>query len=294
MMHTFLEPFVLLAAVAGLILAGIHAYLGFHVVSRGVIFVDLSLAQAAAFGSVVAIILGIQPHTGSEYFVSLAFTLLAALIISLSRTRDNRVPQEAFIGIVYAGFSALAVILLAGLPQGMEELEHMLAGSLLTCSPRELVVIALLYSGIGLFHYLFRRQFFMISEDRSRAIAQGTKVLLWDFLFYASFGMVVTSSVHVAGVLLVFSLLVIPPVSALLVTRSKFWRLVLGWALAMPAALIGLVLSVTFDRPTGPMIIASLIGILLIVALLSRFVKGKTQVDLASEESSDKIKGATK
>ena len=273
MVDLLLQPFVLLAAAAGLVLAGIHAYLGFHVVSRGVIFVDLSLAQAAAFGSVIALLLGLEPPSIGEYFVSLSFTWLGALIISLSRTRDNRVPPEAFIGIIYAGFSALAVIFLSGLPEGMHELEHMLAGSLLTCSPTELLVIALLYSGVGAFHFVFRKQFFLISENRARAIVEGYHVTWWDFLFYASFGMVVTSSVHVAGVLLVFALLVIPPVSALLVTQSRGWRLALGWALALPASLIGLIISVGLDKPTGPSIIASLIGILLLMALLSRFRK---------------------
>jgi zinc/manganese transport system permease protein len=273
MFDILLQPFVLLAAAAGLVLAGIHAYLGFHVVSRGVIFVDLSLAQAAAFGSVMALLLGMESHSVPEYFVSLCFTLLGSLIIALSRTRDDRVPPEAFIGIVYAGFSALAVIFLSGLPEGMHELEHMLAGSLLTCSPTELIVIALLYSGVGAFHYLFRRQFFMISENREQAVAAGHSVVLWDFLFYASFGVVVTSSVHIAGVLLVFSLLVIPPVSALLIVRSRALRLVVGWILAFVATLVGLIASVQLDKPTGPTIIASLIGTLLMVALISRFLR---------------------
>jgi zinc/manganese transport system permease protein len=276
MFDILLQPFVLLAAAAGLVLAGIHAYLGFHVVSRGVIFVDLSLAQAAAFGSVVALLLGMEAHSVPEYFVSLCFTLLGALIIALSRTRDDRVPQEAFIGVVYAGFSALAVIFLSGLPEGMHELGHMLAGSLLTCTPRELLAIAALYSGIGVFHYIFRKQFFLISENRQEAVARGYNVVVWDFLFYASFGMVVTSSVHIAGVLLVFSLLVIPPICALLLTRAKVWRLVLGWALALPATLIGLLVSVGFDKPTGPSIIVSLIGIMLLVAFYSRFMSRRT------------------
>jgi zinc/manganese transport system permease protein len=276
MLDILLQPFVLLAAAAGLILAGIHAYLGFHVVSRGVIFVDLSLAQAAAFGSVVALLLGIESHSVPEYFVSLCFTLLGSLIIALSRTRDDRVPPEAFIGIVYAGFSALAVIFLSGLPEGMHELEHMLAGSLLTCSPTELLVITLLYSGVGAFHFIFRKQFFLISDNRARAVAEGYNVVLWDFLFYASFGVVVTSSVHIAGVLLVFSLLVIPPVSALLIVQSRALRLIIGWLLAFVATLIGLLVSVEFDKPTGPSIIASLIGIMLLVALYSRFATRKS------------------
>ena len=272
MLQILSQPFVLYAAVAGLILAGIHAYLGFHVVSRGVIFVDLSLAQAAAFGAVLAHTLGFPEHTAAEYFVSLAFTLFGALLISLTRTKDERVPQEAFIGIIYAGFTALAMILLARRPEGMQELEEMLAGSLLTTSPREILIITLLSSGVGAFNYICRKQFFLLSENRAAAISSGANVVLWDFLFYASFGLVVTSAVHLAGVLLVFSLLVIPPVCALLVSQSKAWRLMIGWVLALLASLIGLVISVASDMPTGPAIIASLIGILLLFGLYRKLI----------------------
>jgi zinc/manganese transport system permease protein len=261
-----------MALLAALVLAGIHSYLGFHVVSRGVIFVDISMAQAAAFGAVVAILLGLETHSWLAYFVSLAFTMAGALLISISRTKDNRIPQEAFIGIIYAGFSAGAILLLANHPGGTEELEEMLTGSLLTMRAGDLISTALLYSVIGVFHWLLRGRFFRLSEDRTGALKEGWNLGWWDFLFYASFGVVVTSSVHIAGVLLVFSFLVIPPVIALLLTRKKGLRLTVGWLAGFIGSLIGIAFSIGLNLPAGPSIIGSLIILLIMSAILAGMI----------------------
>jgi zinc/manganese transport system permease protein len=270
--NLFSYPFVQLALLAALVLAGIHSYLGFHVVSRGVIFVDISIAQAAAFGSVVALMLGLEHHSWAAYFVSLFFTLAGALLISLSRTRDNRIPQEAFIGIIYAGFSTAAMLLLSGQPGGTEELQEMLAGSLLTVRVDDLVSTAIVYSAVGVFHWVLRGRFFRLSSDRAGAIRDGWNVGWWDFLFYASFGVVVTSSVHIAGVLLVFSFLVIPPVLALLFTPKKGLRLIVGWLVAFVGSVLGIAISVGLNLPAGPSIIASLVMILVLSVLVRQFL----------------------
>jgi zinc/manganese transport system permease protein len=268
-MHIFSYSFVQLGLLAALILAGIHSYLGFHIVSRGVIFVDISLAQAAAFGAVVALVVGFDPHSLSAYLLSLAFTLSGAALVSVSRTRDNRIPQEAFIGIIYASFSTAVILVLAGRPEGMEEIEHMLAGSLLTVSVYDLISTAILYSAVGVIHWFLRRKFFRLSEDRAGAISEGWSVGWWDFLFYALFGIVVTSSVHIAGVLLVFSLLVIPPVIALFFTTRQGWRLFWGWTIAFVGSLMGIVISVSMNLPAGPSIIGAMV-LLLGVGVLAR------------------------
>ena len=276
MIHLFSYAFVQIALLAALVLAGIHSYLGFHVVSRGVIFVDISMAQAAAFGSVLALILGWPQHSWLTYFMSLFFTLAAAALISVSRTRDNHIPQEAFIGIIYAGFATMAMLLLAKHAGGSEELEEVLAGSLLTIRMHDLTSMALLYAGIGVFHWFSRARFFRISQDRAGAVQAGWKVGWWDFLFYASFGLVVTSSVHVAGVMLVFAFLVIPPVIALLFTRRQGLRLAVGWTVAFAGSVIGVAASIGMNLPAGPSVIASLVVLLLIAVAVRRMIKRPT------------------
>jgi len=188
-------PFLFWPFLASLILTGIHAYLGVHVVERGVIFVDLALAQIAALGATIAILIGMDPHGRSAYFLSLAFTFLGAAIFSLARTRRGHIPQEAFIGIAYAVASAAAIVAMSKATGETEHLKDMLVGNILAVSKPEVGKTAILYGVIGLFHYIFRRKFLLISTNPSGAEAQGMSIRFWDFLFYASFGFVVTSSV---------------------------------------------------------------------------------------------------
>lgn len=272
MLELLSYDFVQFAILAALILAGIHAYLGYHVVSRGVIFVDLSLAQVSALGATVAFCLGVRSGA-MTYLVSLLFTLAGALVISVARTRDERVPHEAFIGILYAAATAVPLLLLSHHAEGAELLHHMIAGSLMTVTPREIVKIAILYSMIGWFFFRYRERFDTISRDRARARALGWKLVWWDFLFYAAFALVVTSSVAIAGVLLVFALLVIPPVTALLITTQPIRRLALGWTIGVAGALVGVMAAVAMDLPAGPAVIATLASILVVVAGLLRVVR---------------------
>src|SRR6266496_5758292 len=202
--------------VASLILTGIHAYLGVHVVERGVIFVDLALAQIAALGATVAVVVGMDPHGRAAYWISLAFTFLGAGIFAFARSSRGHIPQEAFIGIAYAVASATAIILMSKATGETEHLKDMLVGNILAVSQHDVIKTAILYGVIGIFHYIFRRRFLLISTDPAKAEAQGMSVSFWDFLFYASFGFVVTSSVAIAGVLLVFCYLIVPSVGAML------------------------------------------------------------------------------
>ncbi|MBL7068005.1 MAG: metal ABC transporter permease [Candidatus Marinimicrobia bacterium] len=261
-------PFVQIALMTAFVLAGIHTYLGFHIVSRGVIFIDLSLAQAAAFGTATALAVGLEDNPLLRYLMALLFTFIGAIIISFTRTKDERVPQEAFIGIVYAAFTAGTVLLLARRAEGMGELSHLISGSLLTVSTPELLKITIIYAIIGILHYILKHRFLTISTDREKAVKLGWKTGWWDFLFYALFGVVVTSSVAVAGVMLVFSLLVIPPVAALLISKRHNLRLILGWTVGFMGAAIGVLIALKFDFPVGPSIIVSLVGILVSVVVI--------------------------
>src|SRR5438552_4404102 len=203
-------PFLLAPFLASLILTGIHAYLGVHVVERGVIFVDLALAQIAALGATIAILMGLDPHGNSAYWMSLGFTFIGALIFSFVRSRHKRIPLEAFIGITYAVASAAAILVMSKATAETEHLKDMLVGNILAVSSHEVVKTAILYGSIGLFHFVFRKKFLAISLGHNNPdVRLDMNVRLWDFLFYASFGFVVTSSVAIAGVLLVFCYLVV-------------------------------------------------------------------------------------
>src|SRR5438270_6033161 len=193
-------PFLLAPFVASLILTGIHAYLGVHVVERGVIFVDLALAQIAALGATVAVLIGMDPHGRGAYWMSLCFTFVGALIFSFVRSRHKRIPLEAFIGIAYAVASAAAILVMGKAQGETEHLREMLVGDILSVMPAKLTQTALLYGAIGLFHFVFRRRFLAISMQHNEDSPNlGFNVRFWDFLFYASFGFVVTSSVAIAG-----------------------------------------------------------------------------------------------
>src|SRR5436309_8210881 len=263
-------PFLLAPFLASLILTGIHAYLGVHVVERGVIFVDLALAQIAALGATIAILIGMDPHGSGAYWLSLAFTFLGAGIFSLARTRRGHIPQEAFIGIAYAVASAAAILMMSKASGETEHLKDMLVGNILAVSYHDVAKTAALYGAIGLFHYIFRKKFLLISTRPADAEREGVNIRLWDFLFYASFGLVVTSSVAIAGVLLVFCYLIVPSVGAMLFADRIGSRLAIGWTMGTLVSALGIFLSVQMDLPTGAAIVCTFGGVLVLMAIVHR------------------------
>ncbi len=261
-------PFLLAPFVASLILTGIHAYLGVHVVERGVIFVDLALAQIAALGATVAIVVGMDPHGRGSYWISLGFTFLGAAIFAIARTRRGHIPQEAFIGIAYAVASATAILLMSKATGETEHLKDMLVGNILAVSWAEVRKTALLYGAVGIFHYIFRKKFLQISMHHDELEKLKFNVRFWDFLFYASFGFVVTSSVAIAGVLLVFCYLIVPSVGAMLFADRIGPRLAIGWTMGTLVSALGVILSVKMDTPTGATIVVTFGGILILMFLV--------------------------
>ena len=245
-----------------------HTYLGLHVVEREVIFVDLSLAQLAALGTAVASVLGYEHNTFS-YFFALAFAVAGAAVFALTRSDSRRIPHEAIIGIVYAVSAAAAVLVLNSSPHGAEDIKDILVGNLLAVSPQDVARVAVLYAGVAVVHWIFRRQFLLISEHPAEAARRGMHVKLWDFLFYVIFGVVVTNSVGIVGVLLVFSYLIVPAVSAKLVADKVGARLLFAWIMGIAASVTGLWLSATKDVPPGATIVVVLGLMLLLVALVA-------------------------
>lgn len=260
-----------LPLLACLILTGIHAYLGLHVIQRQVIFVDLALAQIAVLGTSVGLLFGFEMGGTRSYMMSLAFTLIGAGLFAATRFYKQKIPHEAIIGIVYVVSSAFMLIVLGYSGEGAEHIRHSLVGNILLVSPETVIKIFVIYALVGLVHVFCRRPFFLISQSPEQAFSRGMNVKGWDFLFYALFGLVVTSSVEVAGVLLVFSFLVIPAVCAVMLAHTVKRRLLTGWVIGTAGSMIGMAVSYVMDWPTGAAVVCVLGGVLVLVGILRRF-----------------------
>lgn len=257
-----------------LVLTGIHGYLGLHVLQRKVIFVDLAMAQIAALGATYALFLGYEQnaHPTVVYLFSLGFTLAGAAVFSITRMRHEKIPQEALIGIVYATASALAILILAKSTTAGEHIKGMLIGNLLAVSRGEIVKMAIIYTIIGAFHWILRDKFFAITMNPEKAYESGINVRLWDFLFYATFGVVITSSVAVAGVLLVFSFLVVPAAIAVMFAETIGRRLALAWVAGTVVSVGGVWFSFfEGDLHPGPVVVASF-AVALVLSGVVRYI----------------------
>jgi zinc/manganese transport system permease protein len=263
--------FLLVPAIAALVIAGIHTYLGLHVVERGVIFVDLALAQIAVLGSSVALLVPAfahDPHGSAVYWISLAFTFGGAAIFALIKGHTAKIPQEAIIGICYAVASAAVIVVMSQAAGQGEHLKEMLVGNIIAVSWTEVWQTAAIYAAIALFHFVFKHRFLEITMDPQGAAARGVPVRFWDFLFYASFGVVVTRSVAIAGVLLVFCYLIVPSVGGMLFSRRIGPRLAIGWVMAGAVSFLGMYFSVLLDLPTGATIVCTFGLALILMALI--------------------------
>ena len=263
------------AFVECLVLVGIHSYLGLHVIRRKVIFVDLALAQIAALGTTIGFLAGIMPDTMGAYWFSLGFTIIGAAVFSISRLRNEKIPQEAVIGVTYAIAASVAILVIDKAPHGAEHIKEIISGSILWVEWGTIRNAAIVYSVVGIFHYIFRKKFILISENPKEAYNAGMSVKFWDFLFYVSFGLVITHSVGTAGVLLVFVFLVVPAIAASLITSSWRKQLLIGWGLGTVVSFAGLLASYRLDIPSGPAIIAVYGIVLVLIALIIYVIKAQ-------------------
>ena len=254
------------AFVVAICLVGIHTYFGIEVLRRKVIFVDLALAQIAALGATVAFLLGHPVQSAAAYGYSLSFTLAAAVLLTFTRAWSARIPQEALIGVIYVVAAAAAILLIDRAPQGAEHLKQILTGNIVTSGIDELVFIAPLYLAIAALHAVLRRW-----------LAHGASVA-WDFLFYATFGLVVTSSVALAGVLLVFSFLIIPAAIGVLYADTLARQLAIGWFAGAMTSAAGLAISFAFDLPTGATMVCAFGAALAIAGVLYPLLCGDARL----------------
>jgi zinc/manganese transport system permease protein len=248
-----------------LVLAGIHCYLGLHVIARGVIFVDLSLAQVAAFGATVAILLGFDHHSTQTYFISLAATFIASAVFAIARKYEKVFSQEAVIGIIYALASASVVLVVDRMAHGSEHIKDILIGHVLWVSWSDVIKTSLIYALVGFIHFAFRKQ--LIKASFGERAKSG-----WDFLFYSLFGVVITSSVSVAGVLQVFTYLIVPALISSLFYQTLTKRLLFGWGLGFVLSLLGLLAAHIWDLPAGAVIVVAF-ALLPVLALIGMWLK---------------------
>jgi zinc/manganese transport system permease protein len=275
-MMLFQYSFMIPALVICLILAGIHTYFGYHIVQRGVIFVDLSLSQIAALGTCVALLLGWGEETPIKAFaMSLVFTFGGAVLFAMLRKSQKTVPMEALIGIAYAGAAAVSLLLLEKSATGTEHIKEMLVGTILTVSCHDVFQLGAIVLVVAIIHLIVHKRLFLISENPEAAAKNNIKMWVWDIVFYATFGIVVTSSVKVAGVLLIFSLLTIPAVTAMICVRGTIRRVVFGWIFGLVGCVLGLEVSLQIDSSAGPSIITTMLaamGLCSIIAVVRRRV----------------------
>ena len=249
-----------------LCLVGIHTYFGIQVLARNVIFVDLALAQIAALGATAAFMLGHPVQGPAAYLYSLGFTLLAAFLLAFTRTWSARIPQEALIGVIYVVAAAAAILLIDRAPQGAEHLKQILTGNILTSGTNDLSAIVPLYAAIGILHWL--------AWSRLAPAPAGHASWLWEFVFYATFGVVVTSSVALAGVLLVFSFLIMPAAVGVLLADGFGRQLAIGWSVGTLASAAGLAASYAFDLPTGATMVCAFGAMLALAGVVHPFRHG--------------------
>jgi len=254
---------------ACVLLPWLLVYLGLHVVQRGIIFIDIAMAQMASLGICIGVLLGYEPENPLSYALGLGVTLLGAAIFSVSAKRSSQVPQEAIIGIAYVVAAAAAILLLSRSAHGNEEIRNMLVGDITVVSAAEVWKCFAVFVAVGIVHFIFRKNFLLVSFQREEAYRQGWRVRWWDFFFYATFGIVVTIFVRVAGVLLVFSYLIVPAVCAVTLARRISIRLLLGWLISLAGGIAGLFISFWGDFPSGAAIVCTFGALLILAALVA-------------------------
>ncbi|VAW34651.1 hypothetical protein MNBD_DELTA02-357 [hydrothermal vent metagenome] len=262
--------FLIYPFLACVMLIFIHTYFGVHMLERGIIFVDLSLAQFIGLGIALSFLMGLGD--GGSYLFSIGFAVLGAAILSLSRHIARVTNIEAFIGVLYIFSLSAAILVLSRSPRGLEEFKAILSGNILWLAPGNIIYSFVLYCIIGGVHFVFRRRFFELTRE-------GKGGFIWEFIFFLSFAFVLVSSVKLGGILLVFAMLVIPALIGRLYTKTPGAVLLCGWLVGVVVSIFGLAFSYYCDLPSSPLIILSLSAIFFVLLLL-KGIKGVSHIAL--------------
>lgn len=276
----FTQEFIFSALKISVIMGLLLSYLGVHVVGRGIVFVDLALGQISMLGVAVAAYIGQQ-----ETLISIAFTMVGAFLLSFLKIKDKRLKQEAIIGIVYAVASAATVLFISKSPHGESDISEVLFGSLFTVTTSQIITMGSVFGLIGVTHIVFRKKFFELTEKFENHEVEDIGVFnLWNFLFYLSIGLAIVLAVRVGGVIPVFSYLIIPPVSAILLARKTSAVVAIAMTVGVLGSFFGLYFSVHFDFPAGSSVVA-ILGALFCLLAIIRAVKGKRVTISGKEEN---------
>lgn len=268
MSDMFTQDFIFSALKVSIIMGLLLSYLGVHVVGRGIVFVDLALGQISMLGVAFANFIG-----KDVTLISIVFTMVGAFLLSFIKIKDKRLKQEAIIGIVYAFASAATVLFISKTAHGESDISEVLFGSLFTVTNDQILTMAIAFGIIGLAHWIFRKKFFELTEKFENHEVEEIGVFnLWNFLFYLSIGLTIVLAVRSAGVIPVFSYLIIPPVSAIIISGKKRWMVLIAMTVAVAGSFFGLFFSTHFDFPAGSSVVAVLGAIFGLLGLV-RWVK---------------------
>jgi zinc/manganese transport system permease protein len=269
MFDMFQLPFMVQAFAAAVITGVLLSYLGVHVVGRGIVFVDLALGQISSLGVAFAAFIG-----SGVTSIPLIFTLVGALLMSFINIRDKRLKQEAIIGILYAFASALTVLLISKTPHGDSDVQEVLFGSILSVGWDQISLVGIVFGAIALMHIIFFRKFFALTESFENGEHHLVGIFnIWNFLFYISIGLAIVFAVKINGVIPVFSYLIIPAVSGIMLSKNNITVLILAFIISILASFFGLNFSFHYDFPAGSSIV-TVLGIIFILAAIVNIVKG--------------------
>ncbi|MFZ5515380.1 MAG: metal ABC transporter permease [Candidatus Zhuqueibacterota bacterium] len=261
---------------ACILMAGILSYFGNHILSRGIIFIDIALAQIAALGTMIGLLMGFAEGSTSVELISLVFTLVIISIFALTKFEKQVVPQEAIIGIIYGLGLGVAMLLAEKIPGGSNYITKTISGNLLWTSWDDVLSSAVLFAIIGVIHILLRKPFIKISESKENLPFSIQKVRLYELAFYITFGIIVVRSVPIGGIFLVFSLLIAPTAMATLFTQKWHYRFLWSWLIGIVGSVLGMYISFDWNVSNGPTIVA-LLGVMVFILAFVKIVFCKTR-----------------
>ena len=275
-----LENILFLAApiTVCILLAGILSYFGNHILTRGIIFIDIALAQVAALGTMIGLLLGFTEGTTSVELISLIFTLIIISVFALTKFEKQVVPQEAIIGIIYGLSLGVAMLLAEKIPGGSNYITKTITGTILWVTWSDVLSSFILFAVIAAVHFFLRNHFIKISESKENLPYSLNKVRLFELIFYITFGIVVVRAVPIGGIFLVFVLLIAPTAMATLFTRKWSYRFIWSWIIGIIGSIIGIYLSYDMNISNGPAIVC-LLGIIVFVLAFAKIILGKTRTE---------------